>query len=68
MVKRLERVDKELDADAMCRWEQSRPADCELDWAVREPPSYPKEALRKSLIGAVLLGYDLNDFGVERTW
>ncbi|NWG91690.1 MAG: hypothetical protein HXY21_04180 [Parvularculaceae bacterium] len=63
----LKRVDKELDADAMSRWEQSRPADCELKWKKRLPPRFPAVALEKNQIAAVLVGYDLNETGVERT-
>ncbi len=63
----LKRIDKELDADAMCRWEQSRPADCEIVWEARTPPRYSAEAIKKSLIGSVLVGYDLNETGVERS-
>lgn len=65
--KALDRVDKELDADAMCRWEQARPADCEIKWKERKPGQYPEKAISKGYVGSVLVGYDLNDVGVENT-
>lgn len=63
----LDHLDRDLDADAMCRFEQARPANCEIKWKKRTPPKYPAKALSKAYVGSVLVGYDLNDTGVERT-
>lgn len=42
------------------------PANCDVEWADRKPPPYPKDANASGKIGTVLVGYDLNDIGVER--
>lgn len=63
----LDTIDKDLDADAMCRWDQSRPANCKLDWETRSGLVYPRSGLNRGEVGSVLVGYDVNESGVERT-
>jgi tetratricopeptide (TPR) repeat protein len=50
-------------------WVTPAPPTCETDivWAERKPPKYPPRALRKAHVGSILVGYDLNDAGVERS-
>ncbi|MEX0644872.1 MAG: hypothetical protein WD076_06160, partial [Parvularculaceae bacterium] len=50
-------------------WETPNPEHCPKEniWAERKPPSYPRSAINRWYVGAALVGYDLNDVGVERT-
>jgi len=41
-------------------------AGCQIEWKKRTPPPFPKGALVKSAIGAVLVGFDLGNDGVDR--
>ncbi|HXI86794.1 MAG TPA: hypothetical protein VNH64_05015 [Parvularculaceae bacterium] len=51
------------------RWENPHPEYCDADdnWKSRELPNYPASAVNAGLIGGIVIGYDLNDTGVERT-
>lgn len=40
--------------------------ECSPEWAARTPPVFPRQARMNLEVGAVLLGYDLNETGVER--
>lgn len=37
---------------------------CAIEWAERKPPEYPRSALYRGYVGAVLIGYNLGD-GLE---
>ncbi len=39
---------------------------CELNWDDRSPPDYPPKAGRRGYIGAVLIGFDVDEVGVSR--
>lgn len=64
--KALGKIDKNLDADALCRWQIARPPHCTVEWDKRTPPRYPSRGLKNGSVGAVLVGYDLSETGVER--
>ena len=40
--------------------------ECSPEWAARTPPVFPVQPRMNLEVGAVLLGYDLNETGVER--
>ncbi len=42
------------------------PAACAVEWAERKPPPYPRGAVIRSSVGTVLIGYDLDETGVDR--
>lgn len=50
-------------------WSSPKPAICGALtlWASRKSPRYPTRALNKSNVGAIIVGYDLNETGVERS-
>lgn len=50
------------------RFAAPHPAGCDIEirWLERKPPKYPRQALRKLNVGSILIGYDLNETGVER--
>ena len=38
----------------------------DIEWVSRSPPSYPRDAVRKGYVGAVLVGYHIDDaLGIE---
>lgn len=64
-----ERANARSSVDKQYSWETPPPAICaqQLSWRERKLPKYPRSAIVKGSIGAILIGYDVNGIGVERS-
>lgn len=63
-----DRAVAENDIYSQVTWADGTPGYCTrtLVWADRPDPSYPRKAIQNSYIGAVIVGYDLSETGVEK--
>lgn len=69
---RIVKAASKFDADSMVKWRTERPEFCKVDrvedvWRERKAPKYPKQAENDGYVVTILVGYDLNETGVERT-
>jgi hypothetical protein len=65
----LESVQTRPSPEALFKWSAPLAQNCstELSWEDRESPVFPRADLNKGNIGAIIIGYDLNESGIDRT-
>ena len=62
------RADAKSPNRSQVTWSDGSSSQCPASyvWAERKPPNFPRQAQQRNYIGAVVVGYDMSDTGVER--